>query len=93
MRPKKQRKIGCCPCCNYFKPRGISLRKLDEINLAVDEIEALRLADLNNIEQIKAAKKMNISQSTFQRILTLAHKKIADALLSGKAIKIEKIDD
>jgi len=93
MRPKKQRRIGYCPCCNYFKPRGISLRKLDEINLAVDEIEALRLADLNNIEQIKAAKKMNISQSTFQRILTLAHKKIADALLSGKAIKIEKIDD
>jgi predicted DNA-binding protein (UPF0251 family) len=93
MRPKKQRKIGCCPCCNYFKPRGTPLRKLDEVDLAIDELEALRLADLDNIEQIKAAKKMNISQSTFQRILVSAHKKIAEAILLGKAIRIEKIDD
>jgi len=93
MRPKKQRRIGYCPHCDYFKPRGIPLRKLNEVNLAIDEVEALRLADLNNIEQIKAAKKMNISQSTFQRILALAHKKTAEALLSGKAIRIERIDD
>ncbi len=93
MRPKKPRRIGYCPRCNYFKPRGIPLRNLDEINLAVDEIEALRLADLDNIEQIKAAKKMNISQSTLQRILVSAHKKIAEAIILGKAIKIETIDD
>jgi len=93
MRPKKQRRIGYCPRCNYFKPRGIPLRKLGEVNLAIDELEALRLADLDSVEQIKAAEKMNISQSTFQRILALAHKKTAEALLMGKAIKIEKIGD
>ncbi|PIQ98493.1 MAG: hypothetical protein COV64_01000, partial [Candidatus Nealsonbacteria bacterium CG11_big_fil_rev_8_21_14_0_20_39_9] len=56
-----------------------------------DELEALRLCDLENLEQTEAAKKMKVSQSTLQRILTSAHKKIAEALIEGKAIKIVKI--
>jgi len=57
----------------------------------MDELEALRLCDLENLEQTEAAKKMKVSQSTLQRILTSAHKKIAEALIEGKAIKIVKI--
>jgi predicted DNA-binding protein (UPF0251 family) len=63
---------------------------LDEVNLGADEIEALRYCDLENLDQIKAAKKMKISQSTFQRILSQARKKVAGALIKGKAIRIIK---
>jgi len=61
---------------------------LKEVELGVDELETLRLCDLEGREQIKAAKEMKISQSTLQRILTSAHKKISEALIKGKAIKI-----
>ncbi len=72
----------------YFKPRAVPLLQLEEVDLAADELEAVRLCDLKDLNQAEAAKKMNISQSTFQRILTSAHKKIAQALTEGKAIKI-----
>jgi len=89
-RPRKFRYIGFEPGVTYFKPRGIPLSMLDEIALTSDELEAVRLKNLEGFEQIKCAKKMKISQSTFQRILTSANKKIAEALILGKAIKIEK---
>lgn len=73
----------------YFKPRGIPLRFLEEVDLTVDELEAVRLADFKDFDQNQAAKKMKISQSTFQRILTSARKKIAEALVLGKAIKVK----
>ena len=88
MRPRKIRHIGFNPQTTYFKPQGIPLRSLEEINLTVDELEAVRLKNYKLLEQIECAKKMKISQSTFQRILHAANQKIADALINGKAIKI-----
>jgi predicted DNA-binding protein (UPF0251 family) len=88
-RPKKCRWVCCEPSVNYFKPRGIPMTELERISLAVDELEAIRLKDLQLLEQERAATTMNISQPTFHRILESAHKKVADALVNGKAIRIE----
>jgi predicted DNA-binding protein (UPF0251 family) len=77
------------PGFTYFKPAGIRLRELDESILSVDEYEAIRLKDLERLEQEDAAKKMNISQPTFHRLLLSARKKITDAIVNGKAIKIQ----
>ena len=88
MRPKKIRFINFNPETTYFKPQGIPLCSLEEINLTVDELESVRLKNYKGLEQIECAKKMKVSQSTFQRILSLANQKIADALINGKAIKI-----
>jgi len=90
VRPIKPRRVFFDPNVTYFKPRAVPLSILDEVDLGVDELEALRLCDLKNLEQIEAAKKMKVSQSTLQRILTSAHKKVAEALTEGKAIKIQK---
>jgi len=79
------------PDVYYFKPRGIPLRELEEIVLFPDELEALKLYELDGLEQIHAAVKMKISQPTFARILASANKKIAEAIIKGKAIRIEKI--
>ena len=62
---------------------------LEEINLAMDEFEAIRLADLNGLYQEEAAKKMKISRPTFTRLIESAHKKIAEAIVKAKALKIE----
>jgi predicted DNA-binding protein (UPF0251 family) len=62
---------------------------LEEVNLALDELEAVRLADLEGLYQENAAKKMNISRQTFGNIIERAHRKIADVLLNAKALKIE----
>jgi predicted DNA-binding protein (UPF0251 family) len=90
VRPRKPRRIRFDPKAVYFKPRAVPLSMLDEIELTVDELEALRLCDFKGLDQITAAKKMKISQSTLQRILTSARKKVAEALVEGKAIKIRK---
>ena len=89
IRPRKIRCINFEPQVTYFKPRGIPLFLLEEVVLTMDELEAIRLKNYAGLEQIDCAKKMKISQSTFQRILTLANKKIAHALVLGKAIKIQ----
>jgi len=60
------------------------------VDLGRDELEALRLCDFKNLDQVEAAKKMRISQSTLQRILSSARQKVAEALTEGKAIKIKK---
>ena len=88
-RPCRCRRIRCRPDTNYFKPRGIPLDALEEVNLTLDELEAIRLADLTELYQEDAAKKMNVSRQTFGNIINSAHKKIADALLNAKALKIE----
>jgi len=90
MRPRKLRRIFFNPKVTYYKPRGVPMRVLDQVNLSSEELEALRLKNLEELEQTEAAKKMETSQSTFQRILSSAYKKIADALINGKAIKIEE---
>ncbi|MCX5698042.1 MAG: DUF134 domain-containing protein [Candidatus Omnitrophica bacterium] len=87
-RPCRCRRIRCNPDANYFKPRGIPLDELEEVNLALDELEAVRLADWEGLYQEDAAKKMNISRQTFGNIINNAHKKIADTLLHGKALKL-----
>jgi len=65
------------------------LSLLEEVALTIDELEAIRLTDLKGLEQTAAAGEMRISQSTLQRILKEVHKKVAEALVSGKAIKVE----
>jgi predicted DNA-binding protein (UPF0251 family) len=66
------------------------MRYLEIVELTIEEVEALRLRNIKDLEQEEAAKKMNTSQSTFQRILSSAYKKITEALIEGKAIKIIK---
>ena len=88
-RPRICRRVGFRPNVTYFKPAGMRIIDLDESILTVDEFEAVRLKDLLGLEQEECAKKMNISQPTFHRLIISARKKIADAIINGKAIKIE----
>jgi predicted DNA-binding protein (UPF0251 family) len=74
----------------YFKPQGVPMRHLQVVELSLEEIEAYRLRHIEDMEQQAAAEKMDTSTSTYQRILYSAYKKIADALVNGKAIKIVK---
>jgi len=88
-RPKKKRCIYNDPGLRYFKPRGIPLTELNIICLGLDEYEAIRLSDLLGMSQIEAAKNMNISRGTYQRILKSAHSKIAEALDKNYAIELK----
>ncbi len=90
VRPRLCRRIGFNPNITYFKPQGVPMRELEIVELTAEEVEALRLRNTEELEQVEAAKKMNTSQSTFQRILSSAYKKITEALIDGKAIKIVK---
>jgi len=87
-RPRLCRKIKFSPDVTYFKPQGVPLRELEIVELTLEEAEALRLKNIEGLEQIEAAEKMSTSQSTFQRILSSAYQKISDALINGKAISI-----
>ena len=88
-RPRLCRKVLNEPGFTYFKPAGIRMRELEDSVITVDEYEAVRLKDLEGLEQGSAAIKMNISQPTFHRLLLSARKKRADALVNGKAIRIK----
>jgi len=88
-RPRLRRKVVSEPEITYFKPAGIPLKILQQQIIGVDEYEAIRLKDLDGLEQEECARKMDISQPTFHRLVLSARKKIADALVNGKAIKIE----
>ncbi len=90
VRPRLCPRIQFNPNITYFKPQGVPMRFLEVIELTTEEVEALRLRNIKDLEQEEAAKKMNTSQSTFQRILSSAYKKITKALIEGKAIKIIK---
>jgi predicted DNA-binding protein (UPF0251 family) len=87
-RPKSKRRIYARLSCTYFKPQGAAKGSTGEVVLASDEIEALRLKYVKGFNQYESAEKMGISQSTFQRILSAANIKVANALLSGQAIKL-----
>lgn len=87
-RPRRFRRVRFGPNVDYFKPRGIPVSDLGIVDLKVEELEAVRLHDYEDKDQIEAAKIMNVSQPTFHRILEEARKKIAQALVQGKAIKI-----
>jgi uncharacterized protein len=87
-RPKKLRAVKIAPKVIHFSPRGKPGRP-DEIEVAVDEFEALRLADLSGKDQNTAARAMRISQQTFSRIIRKARFKIADSLVNGKILRIQ----
>ncbi|MDD2555019.1 MAG: DUF134 domain-containing protein [Syntrophaceticus sp.] len=89
--PRKRRKcrVEFLPPATYYKPAGIPLRELDEIALSVEEFEALRLKDLDRLEQVQCAERMGIARTTFQRILYSARSKIAEAFVKGNALRIE----
>jgi uncharacterized protein len=91
-RPKKSRCVKCSPHVVYFKPRGVPLAGLDEVSLGSDEFEAINLADYQGLYHEEAAKRMGVSRPTFGRILGSARRKIADALVQGKALQIETGD-
>ncbi|SHH22861.1 DUF134 domain-containing protein [Tepidibacter thalassicus] len=86
-RPIKPRKISFVPKIRYFVPHG--KREIEEIELKIEELEAMRLKDIENLSQEECAKKMNVSRQTFQLIIDEARKKVAMALTSGKAINIQ----
>ncbi len=89
-RPPICKRIEFNPVIRYFKPKGVPIKQLKIVVLTPEEVEALRLKNIENFNQLKAAEKMKISQSTFQRILSSAYKKVSDGLINGKAIKIKK---
>ncbi len=88
-RPRKRRRIRYQPNRTFFKPAGVRMRNLNIAKLRFEEVEALRLKNLENLNNQQAAEKMNVSRATFQRILNLAYKKITLALVHGQAISIE----
>jgi predicted DNA-binding protein (UPF0251 family) len=87
-RPFKNRKINGLFSSDCYKPNGIPLSMLVSIELSVDELEALRLADLGNMYQDVAAEEIGVSRQTFGNIIKSARKKVADAIINGKALKI-----
>ena len=88
-RPVKLRRVAQLPSTGFFGPLGIPANALQVVRLSVEEVEAIRLKDLEGLEQEQCAGKMHISRPTFHRILRSARKKLADALINGKAIQIE----
>ncbi len=95
MSPFQRRQRQCRPFKgqSFFKPRGIPLRTLEILNLERDELEAIHLCDFENFNQADAAKQMNISTSTLQRLVYSGRHKVADALYSSKAIQITRHED
>ncbi len=88
-RPPKCRRVEAMPRVDYFKPRGVPMMRLDELALPLDQFEALRLADHEDLAHDRAAKRMNVSRQTFGRVLAAARKCVATALVTGQALKIE----
>ena len=88
-RPCCIRHIDVNPCAVYFKPAGIPVHMLEEVVLTLDELESFRLADLNGLYQEQAAEEMKISRPTFSRVVEQARRKVADALIHGKALRLE----
>lgn len=89
VRPKCNKKVSFCPKYKEFKPEGCN-KGVSLVEIDIEESEALRLKNIENLDQKTAAKKMGISQSTFQRILTSAYKKVSNALIGGKIIKLNE---
>jgi predicted DNA-binding protein (UPF0251 family) len=88
-RPPCCRRVSGKPGASLYQPAGIPARVLEEILMTLDELESIRLADLEGLYQEQAAERMEVSRATFGRILETAHRKIAGALIQGKALRIE----
>jgi predicted DNA-binding protein (UPF0251 family) len=89
VRPQKSRLVEIDPKISYFKPRGVPMIDLEQVQLTVDELEALRLADFLGMSHEEAGKQMGVSRATFGRIVQQARKTVADALTHGKAISVD----
>lgn len=87
-RPKRCRRVCVDPNYKVFKPQGVPMTRLSSIQIEMDELEALRLSDVEDLPQADAAKRMDVSQPTFNRILSGARTKVARALTEGVALKI-----
>jgi predicted DNA-binding protein (UPF0251 family) len=88
-RPCKCRRVQGSPVACYFKPRGAPLPLLQGVVITVDEFEALRLADFEGLYQEHAAQKMGVSRQTFGNIVASARRKVADAIVNARVLKIE----
>ena len=88
-RPRKRRRLWHEPQPAIFKPVGVPLRRLTQVTLLHEELEALRLADLEGRYQAESAEQLGVSRSTFQRIVVDARRKVAQALVDGAALRIE----
>ncbi len=88
-RPHKERRVELLPPVTHYKPAGVPLRSIDEVVLTIEEMEAIRLADIEELDQGAAAERMEVSRPTFHRIVNKAHKKIATALWSGQALRVD----
>ncbi|MDI6903330.1 MAG: DUF134 domain-containing protein [Methanocellales archaeon] len=93
-RPRGPRWISQIPPINYFNPGGApmwppAMRPPEAVNVKIEELEAIRLVDFEELEQEEAARKMGISRKTLWRDLKSGRKKVADALINGKAIEIK----
>lgn len=89
VRPRLRRRVRGNFSATFFKPAGVPVRALETVRLSFDELEAIRLADLEELYQADAAEKMNVSRQTLGNILKSARKKIAQALVKGQAIEID----
>ncbi|MFB0934811.1 MAG: DUF134 domain-containing protein [Propionivibrio sp.] len=90
-RPLKCRRVACEIPVRYFKPQGIPMYALEEIELALDEVEAMRLTDVEDLYQAEAAERMGVSRQTLGNIIARAHKKVALAIMQGKALRISGV--
>ena len=91
-RPRRRRRVSGRPDWNVFKPKGVPLSSLRQIDLNSDELEALRLKHREELTQEEAAEEMDVSRSTFSRILKEAHQKITEFLVEGESLRIEDPD-
>ncbi len=87
-RPRKLRRVEFPPLATFLKPRGVPLSSLDIVVMTMAECEALRLVDYEGMHHDEAACKMEVSRPTLTRILDSAHRKVADAIVNGKALRI-----
>jgi predicted DNA-binding protein (UPF0251 family) len=88
-RSKKPRKCKCKFKGKAFKPTCVPMSEVEKVPLLRDELEALKLCDLDDLTQAEAGARMGVSRGTIQRVLSGARKKVAKALTKGQAIVFE----
>lgn len=91
-RPRKPRRCGCQAFGQAFRPTGVPISQLERVSLGVDELEALRLCDLEGLTQAEAGSRMGVSRGTVQRIVKSARSKVAQALVEGMVLVFEDLN-
>lgn len=89
-RPRRRRRVRRRPRRMWFKPKGVPLSEIGQIDLKTDELEAMRLKHIEEMNQEEAAEKMDVSRSTFARTLKRAHRKVTEFLIEGQALQIQE---